>query len=422
MSSSPHPTTAAVSPATQKGIGLTLMAAFLGWLLDGFELGLFPVVARPALQDMLGKGLESGVGIWIGRITAAFLVGAALGGMAFGWLGDRIGRVKAMSWSILCYSLFSAAGYFATEPMHLAVFRFVASLGMGGEWALGVALVMESWPDRFRPWLAAAIGAAANLGMMLVGVVAKFFPVTQDSWRWLFLLGASPAVLTLVIRIWVPESEKWKATVKDRREGPSEIATILGPEFLKITLLGIALSAVALIGSWGSVQWIPAWADKLTGGTNPGAKADVQMVSSFAAAVGAVVGPVLLGWLPRRVGYGLLCVSSLGACAWLFRGEAVWGNFFLAKVGLTAFTTASFYGFFPLYFPELFPTRIRATGQGVCYNAGRLVAAVGALLSGSLMDYLGGYAQMGAAITLIYIGGILLSFVAPETKGKPLPV
>ena len=144
------PSTSTANPAstTQKGIGLTLMAAFLGWLLDGFELGLFPVVARPALQDMLGQGVEGGVGLWMGRITAAFLVGAALGGIVFGWLGDRVGRVKAMSWSILCYSLFSAAGYFATEPMHLAVFRFVAALGMGGEWALGVALVMESWPPK----------------------------------------------------------------------------------------------------------------------------------------------------------------------------------------------------------------------------------------------------------------------------------
>jgi SHS family sialic acid transporter-like MFS transporter len=292
---------------------------------------------------------------------------------------------------------------------------------MGGEWALGVALVMESWPDRFRPWLAAAIGAAANIGMLLVGVVAKIFPVTQDSWRWLFLVGASPAVLTLVIRIWVPESEKWKASALHRKDAPSEIYTVFGPEYLKVTLLGIGLSAVALIGTWGSVQWIPSWADKLTGGTNPGAKADVQMVSSFAAAVGAVLGPVLLGWLPRRIGYGLLCLTSLAACAWLFRGEAVWGGLFLFKVGLTAFTTASFYGFFPLYYPELFPTRIRATGQGVCYNAGRMVAAVGALLSGGLMEYLGGYAQMGAAITLIYIAGIALSFVAPETKGKPLP-
>ena len=110
---------------------------------------------------------------------------------------------------------------------------------------------------------------------------------------------------------------------------------------MEVTLLGSALSSVALIGAWGSVQWIPSWADKLTGGTNPGAKADVQMVFSFAASIGAVPGPVLLGWLPRRVGYALLCASSLGACAWLFRGEAVWGSFFLVKVGLTASNIAT---------------------------------------------------------------------------------
>lgn len=401
---------------------MTLLAAFLGWLLDGFELGLFPVVARPALQDMLGSGVEGGVGLWMGRITAAFLVGAALGGLVFGWLGDRVGRVKAMSWSILCYSLFSAAGYFAHEPWHLALFRFVAALGMGGEWALGVALVMESWPDKHRPWLAAAIGAAANLGMLLVGVVAHFFPVTPESWRWLFLVGASPAVLTLVIRIWVPESEKWKAAAaqKTGRE-TSEVAAVFQPPLLSSTLIGISLSAVALIGTWASVQWIPLWADQLTGGTQPNAKATVQMVSSLAAAFGAMLGPLLLSRMPRRLAYGLLCAASLGFSTWLFRVPAEWGDLFLVKVAGIAFTSASFYGFFPLYFPELFPTRVRATGQGICYNAGRIVAAFGALASGQLVAHFGGYAQMGAVITLVYVAGIALCFVAPETHGKPLP-
>ncbi len=404
-----------------KGVALTLLAAFLGWLLDGFELGLFPVVARPALQDMLGSGVEGGVGLWMGRITAAFLVGAALGGVVFGWLGDRVGRVKAMAWSILCYSLFSAAGYFAQEPWHLGLFRFIAALGMGGEWALGVALVMESWPDRYRPWLAAAIGAAANLGMLLVGVVARFFPVTPESWRWLFLVGASPAVLTLVIRIWVPESEKWKAAAAQKEGAVSEVAAVFRPPLLSATLIGILLSSVALIGTWASVQWIPLWADQLTGGTQPGAKATVQMVSSLGAAFGAMLGPVLLARLPRRLAYGLLSAFSLGFSIWLFRFPAEWGDLFLVKVAGIAFTTASFYGFFPLYFPELFPTRVRATGQGICYNAGRVVAAVGALASGQLVAHFGGYAQMGAVITLVYVAGIALAFVAPETSRKPLP-
>ncbi len=405
----------------QKGVALTLLAAVLGWLLDGFELGLFPVVARPALQDMLGRGIEGGVGLWMGRITAAFLVGAAFGGIVFGWLGDRIGRVKAMSWSILCYSLFSAAGYFAHEPWHLAVFRFIAALGMGGEWALGVALVMETWPDKYRPWLAAAIGAAANIGMLLVGVVARFFPVTPESWRWLFLVGASPALLTLLIRVWVPESEKWKAAAATSQHRESELATVFRPPLLSATLLGILMSAVALIGTWGSVQWIPLWADQLTGGNQPDAKATVQMVSSLAAAFGAMLGPVLLATIPRRIAYGVLCGSALAFSIWLFRVPAEWGPLFLIKVAGIAFTSASFYGFFPLYFPELFPTRVRATGQGICYNAGRIIAAFGAMASGQLVAHFGGYAQMGGVITLVYVLGIALSFVAPETRGKPLP-
>ncbi len=400
---------------------MTLTAAFLGWLLDGFELGLFPVVARPALLDMLGPGGEGGVGMWMGRITAAFLVGAAFGGALFGWLGDRIGRVRAMSWSVLCYSLFSAAGYWATEPMHLGIVRFVAALGMGGEWALGVALVMETWPDKYRPWLAAAIGAAANVGMLLMGIIAKWFPVTPDSWRWLFLVGATPAVLTLLIRLWVPESERWKSAAASADKSSSQLRIIFQRPYLGTTLIGIVLSAVALIGTWGSVQWIPAWADQITEGKLPGAKADVQMVSSLMAVLGTVVGPVFLARVARRKAYAFLCVSSLAACIWLFRFPSPWGALFLVKTGLAAFTTASFYGFFPLYFPELFPTLVRATGQGVCFNAGRLVAAFGALLSGQLVSYLGGYAQMGATIVLVYLVGILFSFVAPETRGKPLP-
>lgn len=423
--SSPASFTETPAPPTthttlSKAAWLTLMAAFLGWLLDGFELGLFPVVARPALQSLLGPGLEGGVGLWMGRITAAFLLGAALGGIVFGWLGDKIGRVKAMAWSILCYSIFSGAGYFAEAPWHLALFRFIAALGMGGEWALGVALVMETWPDKHRPWLAAAIGAAANVGMALVGVVARIFVVTPDSWRWLFLVGAAPAVLTLIIRIWVPESEKWKASTKDETN-ESKVATVLRPPLLTITLIGIFLSAVALIGSWGSVQWIPSWADQLTGGTRPDAKATVQIVSSLGAALGAILGPVFLARLSRRLAYGILSALALAFSVWLFRFPAEWGTLFLVKTGLIAVTTASFYGFFPLYFPELFPTSVRATGQGICYNFGRIIAAFGALGSGQLVAQLGGYAQMGAVVTLVYVLGIALAFIAPETKGRPLP-
>jgi SHS family sialic acid transporter-like MFS transporter len=407
-----------------RGALLALTAAFLGWLFDGFEIGLFPVVARPALLSMVG-GVEADVGRWMGRITAAFLVGAALGGVVFGWLGDRVGRVRAMSLSILCYSLFSGAAFFAMEPWHLGVFRFLAALGMGGEWALGVALVMEIWPEQHRPWLAGAIGAAANLGMVLVGVVATIWPVTPDSWRWMFLVGASPALLTFLIRLFVPESERWRrardAARSDGRIAVSPLVEVLGGGLRGRTLVGIGLTSVALIGTWGSVQWIPLWADKMTAGVVDGAKATAHLVSSLGATVGSLMAPILLGRMSRRVGYSVLCLLSLGVCAVLFRTQTTFGTMFLVWVALTGAATAAFYGWFPLYLPELFPTRVRATGQGLCFNAGRLVAAVGALTSGQLVAFYGGYAQMGAVITLVYAVGLGLIWLAPETRGRPLP-
>src|SRR5262245_28096832 len=142
------------STVQNKGAWMALAAAFLGWMFDGMEMGIFPLVARPALQEMqAGAGVlgEQFVQSWMGRITALFLLGAAGGGLAFGWLGDRIGRVRAMSLSILAYSLFTGLAYFAAQPWQLGAFRFIAALGMGGEWSLGVALVMESWPAHRRP-------------------------------------------------------------------------------------------------------------------------------------------------------------------------------------------------------------------------------------------------------------------------------
>lgn len=400
---------------------LALVAAFLGWLFDGFEIGLFPVVARPALLDMLGPGGEGMVGVWMGRITATFLIGAAVGGALFGWLGDRIGRVKAMAISILCYSVFSGAGYFAAEPWHLAGFRFIAALGMGGEWALGVALVMEVWPEKHRPWLAGAIGAASNLGMMLVGLLAALVPVTQDSWRWMFLVGASPAILTFLIRIFVPESEKWQHAKTGSADRKSPLREVLGKAMRGRVAIGIVLSSVALIGTWGSVQWIPLWADQLTGGTVPDAKANAQMLSAFGATFGSLLAPMLLGRYSRRWGYFILCVLSLITSAYLFRTREAYDMVFLGAVFATAMATAAFYGFFPLYLPEFFPTRMRATGQGICYNFGRIVAAVGALTSGQLVMLYGGYAQMGAMVTLIYLVGMAVIWFAPETRGKALP-
>jgi MFS family permease len=406
--------------------GLVLLVAFLGWMFDGVEMGIFPLIARPALLSMQQTQelqlTDAFVGLWMGRATAAFLIGAALGGAVFGWLGDRFGRVKAMAWSILCYSIFTGFIYFASEPWHLTACRFVAALGMGGEWALGVALVMEVWPEKHRPLMAGVIGAAGNVGFALIAVIGIFFKMTMDSWRWVALIGAAPAALTFVILRFVPESEKWHASVRTNTTRSNPLAEIFSPALLKSTLIAIALSSVVLIGTWGSVQWLPLWADKMAGVGNPMAKAYTQAASAFGAIIGCLLGAWVGGLISRRMSYFLLCLGSLLMCGILFQGIDSYGPVFLAMTFIVGGVTAAFYGWLPLYLPELFPTRVRATGQGVAYNTGRIFAAMGALQMGALMQTFGGsYARAGAIITLVYVIGMALIWFAPETKGRSLP-
>ena len=408
------------SAASTKGKWLVLAAAFLGWMFDGLEMGIFPVVARPALQELLGTQADQQVGPWMGYITALFLLGAAGGGLVFGWLGDKIGRVRAMVASILMYSLFTGACYFAGAPWQLGLFRFLAALGMGGEWSLGVALIVECWPDNQRPLMAGVIGAAANVGYCIVGVVTWMIPVRPDSWRWVMLAGAAPALLALGISAFVPESERWKESVKTRTVHP--LAEVFGRQLWKTTVLAIALASVALIGTWGSVQWLPLWADKMASGTLHSAKGITMFTMSLGAIVGCFLGPWIGNLMGRRPAYFILCTASLLSCAVLFRRVDTFGAAFLAGAFVVGAATAAFYGWLPLYLPELFPTRARATGQGVSFNAGRILAAVGAITQGYLVSHFAGsYAKAGAVVTLVYVIGMALIWLGKETKGRPLP-
>src|SRR6516162_7591056 len=225
---------------------LVLSAAFLGWMFDGVEQAVFPLVARPALQDLLGGATDQQLGPWMGRITALFLLGAAAGGLVFGWLGDRLGRVRAMTLSILVYSIFTGLCFFAGAPWQLGLLRFVAAFGMGGEWSLGVALVMEAWPADKRPLLAGIIGAASNAGYALIAVLGLYFKIDQQSWRWVMIAGTSPALLALLIQVFVPESARWREAVKTAAARP--IREIVSSGLLGRTWLAIGLASVALIG------------------------------------------------------------------------------------------------------------------------------------------------------------------------------
>jgi MFS family permease len=487
---------------------MALTAALLGWLFDGMEMGLFPLVASPALQELLGVEPKSPrILHWLGVATAAFLVGAATGGVLFGWLGDRLGRVRAMTLSVLAYAIFTGLCGLATSAEQVVVLRFFSALGMGGEWSLGVALVMEIWPNRSRSVLAGLIGAAANFGYMLsaflglllaqilgslhdglltIGLPASWTDTltANTGWRILLLLGATPALLTFFIRLFVPESSRW---LHEREHGrtsswathdllgvlvgcagacaiiylwsskePNLTLSILGSLLallvvtggylypiirylqrteqstggpvriwsptIRLMLLGACLSGVALLGTWATIQSAPTWVDELTASKIPSAKAYTQMWSAVGAVLGTLFGALLCDWLGRRPAYTLLCLASLGSTLLLYLGNSEYGFWLLFCVFLAGGFTASFYGWLPLYLPELFPTRVRATGQGFGFNFGRVIAAVGVLQMGNLKGLFGNSFPMACSIMAsVYLVGAAIIWLAPETRGKPLP-
>jgi MFS family permease len=437
----------ATAPLPRGAQYMALAAAFLGWMFDGLEMGLFPLVARPALQELLGESAAKSTGLWMGWITAGFLVGAACGGLLFGWLGDRIGRVRAMIWSVMTYAIFSGLCGFAEAPWQIATLRFVAALGMGGEWSLGVALVMEIWPSKSRPMLAGLIGAASNVGFLLIALVGlvlgqfiegaadllrtiglsedwvtKLIGENQSGWRLLMFFGATPALLTFLVRLFVPESRRWQHAAQTAP--PARIADIFQPGIRYKTILGTCLGGMALIGTWASLQWAQPWAHQMAQDTEHAktAASYTQISSAIGAIAGTLLAAYLAEWFSRKKSYFLLCVGSLLICQYMYRTTSDFDARFILVVGLAGGITASFYGWLPLYLPELFPTRIRATGQGFAFNFGRVLAAIGALQSGRLLDYFHqDYARMGAIMSLVYLVGMVLIWFCPETKGQPLP-
>ncbi len=500
------------APKSSRGHIAALTAAFLGWLFDGFEMGLFPLIGKPALQDLLPNASPLVQGQWFTVIIAVFLVGAATGGVLFGWLGDKLGRVKAMALAIFTFAIFTGLCAFVTEAWHFAALRFIASLGMGGEWSLGVALVNELWAGRNRAWIAGMIGAASNIGFLLTGILSLKLNASIDSvthmlsslglsqttadyllhnraWRFIAVSGALPALINFFILFAVPESHKWeeeKASGKTSHWATwdllgvliaalaalviiyvwspmttmgaplAAVITIVGlaiamwgylhpvrqymsrsaaaqttntgehKSVLRHLLLGAGLAAVALLGTWGSAQQAARWASGLLPKASTVPIIEYTVIcTALGAILISLITPLIADKLGRRFTYTLLCVLSLGGAIAFFQTNHsfVDGNvtqWFFISAFLLGGLTASFYGFFPLYFPELFPTSVRATGQGFCFNFGRLIAAIGSLQLLNLVKLFGSEANAYSILSCVYLIGMVLIWFAPETKGQQL--
>lgn len=412
------------TPLSSRGRFAVLCAAFGALLFDGFELGLMPLASLSVSQDILGEDYRATLGgDWFARYTAALMLGAAIGGILLGSLGDRIGRARAMGVSILFYSVFAGMGAWVKTQEQMLLLRFFVGLGVGGVWPNAVALVSECWPDKARPTVAGLMGAAINAGILLLSQVAQFWPVRADSWRWLFKLAAAPALLGLIVIFLLPESPAWLASRQNKqgKKPATPLRELFQRPLLRITLVGIMLGSIPLVGAWAASKWMIPWADKVGGATQLDYKAMTQGWWAFGAILGSLTGAQIAILLGRRRSYFLISLGSLVLTLAMFQLTAPLRASFFPIVFAQGFVATLFFGWLPLYLPELFPTHVRATGSGISYNVGRFATAAGVLAAGALFNAFGGnYATVGSFAALIYGLGMIAIWIAPDTSAKSL--
>jgi len=398
------------------------IAAWLGWLFDGLDMHLYTIVAAPFVMQLVGAASMSDPLVkekssWI---QAAFLVGWALGGGFFGRAGDLLGRSRALSLTILTYATFTGLSFFAQTWWHLLIFRFLAALGIGGEWAVGSSLLSETWPKRWRPWVAAVLQTGVNIGVLIACFTTYLLAAYPK--RCVFLVGILPALVVFWIRRSVPEPEEWQAAKDRSKDRPPGIAELFKGNVRRITLLTILVCATSLTAWWAFMFWNQQHLRNLPSIAHWAPEERERLVSvAFFIVIAISMGGNFFGaWLARLLGFrraiSLMCLGFF---------LAMYGSYCVPRdhVSLMRWTPwvgffSGVFGLFTMYLPPLFPTLLRTTGAGFCYNIGRIAAAAGTIIFGL-------YAQVGDfRIALFYDGFLFLPAMAvallmPELTDKP---
>lgn len=392
-----------------------LIAAWLGWACDGLDGYLYVMVAARFVRELLGPQATMGeVAEKAAIIQAVFLVGWAVGGAVFGRIGDRLGRTRTLMLTVLTYALFTGAAFFATEWWHLLIFRFVAALGIGGEWAAGSALVSETLHSRHRAWGSAALQSGYMVGCiaaaLTAGALAEFSP------RYVFLVGLAPALLTLWIRRAVPEPAEWKAATSGNTAPP--VSSLFAPGLAHITWLTIGLTGVALTTVWTFLYFGPQAIKampELSTWTEPEKQRFVMRITVTYFLVniaGNFFATYLVRWVGSRAAFTSLFAVSLAIFAYFFREPLTLENASWA-MNLAAFFTLGLFGIFPLYIPPLFPTLVRTLGAGFTYNAARIISAAGTYFGGVLITQAGGAHKVIFWSAILFIPGIIIAMRVP---------
>jgi hypothetical protein len=436
---------------------LVLAIGSLGWVFDIFEGQIFVASMKEAMPALLPAGTQVGsVDFYNNIAMAAFLVGGALGGVLFGMISDRIGRTTTMVLTILMYSLFTCVTAFSQTWWQMVFLRFLVALGTGGEWAVASAMIAEVFPQQARARSLGIFHASSVIGTYLAVLAGAFLvgnpALGKDAWRWAFVLGAVPAVLTLWIRWKLREPEQWvqarQRSKSDATRQTGRVMDLFAPGLRKNTLMGLILATVGLATFWGVHVYgrellrtiVERSYVEAAGATSAAAAKEVltsvsasikrwEMLGMFLVTTGGGLGLLSFGPICERLGrratFFVFQAGGLVSALIVFQGMAhVSADALCWMLPVFGYMTLGLHAGYAIYFPELFPTRLRGTGGGFCFNGGRFLAASILIVRGWMRSEQGlglSLESTASILSLLLLVGILVLWTAPETKGRELP-
>jgi MFS family permease len=420
----------------------TVLASNLGWVFDGFEAYALILTVGTALHQLLEPAQYSQVPAFAGGIIATTLIGWALGGIIGGVLADYIGRKQTMILAILTYSVMTGLSAFSWDWMSFAVMRLLVGLAIGSEWVTGASMTAEFWPNHARGRGAGLFQCGFGIGFFLAAVVWLYVGTTgPGAWRTMYLIGVLPALLTLWIRRAIPESSLWQRANEQRRaaqrkqadaaQSPQEQALtrftladlFVEPEIRRRTIIALLTATSSAVGFWAISTWVPPFASSLaakSGLSGP----QWASLAGMTFTAGTIVGYVGFGFLADAYGRKPITLLFLALSLLLTPVLFLWTtdlNMLLVMAALLGCFASGQFTWMSTWLPELYPTRMRATGAGFIFNAARIPAACGALIAGTLIAKFGGYGNAAMVIATVYLLGLGCAPLLPETLGKPLP-
>ncbi len=428
-----------------------LLVCWCGWLFDTMAQQLFTLSRTPAITSLLADGTAKEVIKYYGGVaTMVLILGWATGGIFFGYLGDRWGRAKTLIVSVLFYSLFTALSSLSVSWVDFTIYRFLTGLGVGGTFAAAVSLVAETLPSRSRPYALGFLQSLAAMGNVGAAAVSLYLKPSAmmfgwEGWRWLFLVGALPAVLVFFVMRRLKEPEAWVKAKEAERRGELKHGQKLGsmkelfgdPRWRRNVIVGFVLGLAGVVGLWSIGFWLPELVREVVPDKTEGDRyvSWAMILFNLSAAIGTYLFTLLMARIGRRRSFALIFVVAIASVLCVFgfmtKPSQIWWMAPILGLG-----TLTIFGGYSIYFPELFPARLRATGVGFCYNTARYLAATFPFVLGylttlyidwhpTILSSLGSvdspFRYAAFTVASVFLLGLAVLPFAPETKGKPLP-